>query len=138
LGIAVRLKGTGADTGGVAEVLELEFPPGAPFPAHSHRTYDEGIYVAAGELTVTLAGQALPLRAGGFVFAPRGTVHGFENRGATAATAVIWQTPSYGVERMLEAVSQLPPGPPDPARLGPILAQFDIHPAGPPPDAAGT
>jgi mannose-6-phosphate isomerase-like protein (cupin superfamily) len=114
-------------------VLELEFPPGAPFPAHTHRTYDEGIYVAVGELTVLLGERPLTLGPGGFAFAPRGTVHGFENRGAAPATALVWQTPAYGVEEMLEAVSQLPSGPPDPARLGPILERFDIHPAGPPP-----
>ena len=137
LGIAVRLKAGGADTGGAVEVLELEFPPATPFPAHTHRTYDEGIYVTNGELDVQLGDRSVTMRAGGFGFAPRGTVHGSANKGAAPAKVVIWQMPAYGVEGMLEALSQLPPGPPDMARLGAIMQQFDIHPAGPPPGQAG-
>ncbi len=64
-------------------------------------------------------------------------MHGFDNHGAGPATVVIWQQPAYGAERFLEALSRLPPGPPDPARLGAIMAQSDIQPAGPPPGQAG-
>ena len=45
--------------------------------------------------------------------------------------------PAYGAERLLEALSALPPGPPDMARVGAILQQYDIHPAAPPPSHAG-
>ena len=119
------------------EVIELVFPPTTPFPAHSHCTCDEGIYVPEGELTVQLDDRPVPRRAGGFGFAPRETVHGFAHQGAAPATVLIWQMPAHGVERLLAALSQLPPGPPERARLATLLQQFDIYPAGPPPGPAG-
>ena len=133
LGIPVRLKARGADTGGAMEVIEVELPPNVPFPAHSHRTYDEGFYVAEGELNVQLGDRTATLGAGSAGFAPKGTVHGFENRGAAGAKVVIWQAPAYGVDRRMEELSQVPPGPPDMQKLGAILQKYDIQPAGPPP-----
>jgi hypothetical protein len=53
------------------------------------------------------------LEPGGFVFLPRGIVHGFQVEGSTPARKLILTVPSAGFEAFIAEMSQLPPGPPD-------------------------
>ena len=137
MGSPIRLKAAGADTGGALELFESEFPPGLHLPPHYHRTYDEAFYVLEGEVFATVGDRTAAAPAGSFGYAPRGTVHTFENRGTAPARVVVWQTPAYGFDRLAQELSALPPGPPDMARLGPILQRYDVNPVGPPPGQAG-
>jgi uncharacterized cupin superfamily protein len=53
-------------------------------PLHRH-DFDEGFQGLEGELTFQLDGELSTARAGGFAFAPRGSVHTFTNRSEAPA-----------------------------------------------------
>jgi quercetin dioxygenase-like cupin family protein len=130
LGIPIRLVALGKDTGGRTEVLTAEFPAGASFAAHVHRNLDEAFFVLDGELEMRVGERVLSLGTGAFGYTPRGLVHGFENKGARSATVLAWSSPAWGAWNFVQALSQLPPGPPDMERIVSILRQFDIDPVG--------
>ena len=69
--------------------------------------------------------------AGSFGFVPKGVVHGFENRGTSPARLIVIQMPAPGVERMMDELSALPPGPPDMEKLLPIMQKYDVVPEPP-------
>jgi hypothetical protein len=110
------------------DVLEAEFPAGTNFAAYIHRNSDEAFYVLEGELIMQIGDRQVKATSDSFGFAPRGVAHGFENEGSSAAKVLVWQTPAWGAERFVEALSQLPPGPPDMERLMQIFGQFDSNP----------
>jgi quercetin dioxygenase-like cupin family protein len=71
--------------------------PAAPgTPLHIHHTSDEIIHLVVGELTIKLGTQNSTITAGAWVFIPRGTTHGWRNRGKVAAQAAYVFTPSNG------------------------------------------
>lgn len=131
LGIPIRLLGLGRDAAGVMDVLEAEFPAGASFAAHIHRNSDEAFYVLEGELTMRVGDRRVKVSAGAFGLAPRGVAHGFDNEGRRSARVLAWQTPAWGAERFIEAISRLPAGPPNMDQLMQIFREFDLEPVGP-------
>lgn len=134
VGSRIRLVTTGAQTGGAFAGMEVEFPAGgSELPPHTHQTYGEAFYVLSGEVRCQVGDRTESARVGPFGFAPTGVVHGFANTGASPASVLILQAPAPDLEGFLEAMSQLPAGPPDMQRLGAIFERFDLHPAGPPP-----
>lgn len=129
LGIPLKLRAGGADTGGALDVIEVEFAPGVAFPAHRHHNSDEAFFVLAGELTARLGDASRTVAAGSFALAPRGTVHGFENSGSEPATVLAWQWPSADVAGFVAALGEMPPGEPDMEQVLAIMQRFDIEPA---------
>lgn len=59
-------------TDGETAVMQLT----APIPVQDHADYDETFYVVAGEGTATIADTTQKLKAGMFLFIPRGMPHG--------------------------------------------------------------
>jgi mannose-6-phosphate isomerase-like protein (cupin superfamily) len=53
-----------------------------PLPEKSHDTYDETLYVVAGQGTIKLAGRETNLEPAGFVVIPRGTAYSLARRGS--------------------------------------------------------
>jgi quercetin dioxygenase-like cupin family protein len=103
-------------------VFEETVPVGAGTPLHIHHTSDEAIQVLAGELTIRLGTEASTVGAGTWVFIPRGSRHGWRNRGQAVARAVYVFTPSDGAkvfeESRRQGLGAIPN--PDPA----IMARF--------------
>lgn len=136
LGAPIRLISLGTDSAGLMDVLEVEFPAGMTFAAHIHRNSDEAFYVLEGELVMRVGDRRVNVTPGAFGLAPRGVAHGFENEGSRSAKILVWQMPAWGAERFVEALSQLPPGPPDMDQLMQIFRQYDFEPVGPPPSGS--
>jgi quercetin dioxygenase-like cupin family protein len=92
-------------------------PPGHGQPPHVHDKYDEAFYLLAGDVVFSLGGSEITATVGDSVFAPRGTVHGFRNRGLEPARMLVIATPR-AVE-LVESLGRLAePGlPPDPVKL---------------------
>ncbi len=132
LGATFAFKALGEQTGGTLETFELVFPPSGQLPTHVHRQFDEAISVLEGELTIRVGDRTVNMRAGSFAFAPRGTVHSFDNRGTTPAKTLILESPAPApsMEILLEELNQLPPGPPDMDKLVPVLLNYDIEVVG--------
>jgi quercetin dioxygenase-like cupin family protein len=129
LGTTWAFKALGEQTGGTLEAFELVFPPSFQLPTHVHRQFDEAIYVLEGELTIRVGDRTDNVRAGSFAFIPRGTVHRVENRGTSPAKILLWEAPAPSIDKLLEELNQLPPGPPDPdmGKIAPILLKYDIE-----------
>src|SRR5262249_26071548 len=72
---------SGADTGGVYCLLEVNLASGIGVPRHTHTREDEGYFVLAGELEVIVGDEKFVLRAGDTLIAPRGIPHQLRNSG---------------------------------------------------------
>ena len=111
-----RAKKVGAaETGGafLFRVNDL-VPPGLWIPDHVHHEAEEAWFVLEGTLTFRIDGDEVDAPKGSFVLVPRGTAHGFGNRGSTmAAFAQVFspaETEGYFEEReQLRATTPPPP-----------------------------
>jgi quercetin dioxygenase-like cupin family protein len=124
LGNPWTIKAATEHTDGSIAVVEGTFRPGTGAPAHVHHLHEEAFYVLDGEFLFRLGAQSLAAPAGTFVLAPRGVPHAFENVGTAPGRILGIMTPA-GFEKFFEALAQLPPGPPDPAKFEEILAKYD-------------
>jgi quercetin dioxygenase-like cupin family protein len=104
LGTLVRMKLTGADTGGRFSLWDGLLPRGAAPPLHSH-PQDETFYVLEGEVTTWLDDGA-PRRCsvGDVLFAPGGTPHTFRVESDTARM-VFLSTPA-GIEEFVGGLAE--------------------------------
>jgi mannose-6-phosphate isomerase-like protein (cupin superfamily) len=124
LGNPWTIKAATDQTGGTVAALEGSFRPGSGAPAHVHHLHEEAFYVLNGEFLFHVGSHPLAAPAGTFVFVPRSVPHAFENVGTVPGRILGFMTPA-GFEKFFEELSELPPGPPDPARFGEILAKYD-------------
>lgn len=85
---------TGAETGGAFFLAECAVAPQGGPPPHIHHREDESIFVMDGTVTFQVDGTTLRASAGDLVYIPRGTVHGFQNTGATRAKLLVLATPA--------------------------------------------
>jgi quercetin dioxygenase-like cupin family protein len=114
LGATVRFLCEAAHTDSTFSLMEVQLPLDAGPPPHDH-DWDEAYFVTAGEVAFTIGGQTVLARAGDFLLAPGGTLHGF--RGATAdgeARMLIMDAPAHAegffkeVARAVKGPEQLP------------------------------
>lgn len=83
-------------TGGAVAVFEERVPPRAGTPLHIHHTSDEVIHVRSGTFRFRTGDDAMEVEAGGWVFVPRGLVHGWRNVGAEPGDLSFVFTPASG------------------------------------------
>ena len=94
LGGALRVllsPGSAVTTAGFLALLDLE--PGERVTEHYHPYTDEHVYVAAGDVVVTVNGAELAVGEREAVLIRRGARHRYENRGDRTATAVLFLGP---------------------------------------------
>ncbi|MEY9847305.1 quercetin 2,3-dioxygenase [Streptacidiphilus sp. MAP5-3] len=113
-------KADAKDTGGAFSLLEAVVPADAGPPPHIHHHADEAFYVLDGAIEFTDGEEKHVVERGGFVFVPRGSVHGFRNLGPDPVKMLGWFTPG-GTEGFFQELG-VPavagePAPPDPQRL---------------------
>jgi quercetin dioxygenase-like cupin family protein len=82
-GAQLKVKLSGADTGGTYAIVESVTQPQSGPPLHRHTREDESFYVLEGQFVFQVDGQRIEAGPGSAVFAPRGTVHTFMNVGNT-------------------------------------------------------
>lgn len=117
---------TAEDTGGAWEALELTLAPGAASPSHT-LSADKVFYVARGEVTVELDGQAHELGAGSFVHVPAGAVHRYRATAAEPATLVVIVTGDTQVAFLRGMGALGAAGRPDPERVAAHAAAHGVH-----------
>jgi quercetin dioxygenase-like cupin family protein len=112
---------------------------GAAPPLHIHRDADETIYVIEGELTVFVGDERIEVRAGDFVFGPRGVPHAFlvvseEARFlATFAPAGIGAFFAEIAPPVVPGEPRPDPVPVDPVEFASVAGRYAIEIVGPPP-----
>jgi hypothetical protein len=70
-------------------------------------------------------------KEGDSIFAPRNVPHSFVNVSSTTSRALVTIVPGV-IEEFFVEVGELPPGPPNPALIGPLLEKYGLefeHPA---------
>jgi mannose-6-phosphate isomerase-like protein (cupin superfamily) len=91
----MRLKITGAETGGALGFYEYVSGPGTKAaPQHVHHGHDESFYVVDGHYDFLVGTTTFAAGAGAFIYVPRGTPHGFFNSGAERGRIVGTFTPA--------------------------------------------
>lgn len=133
LGNEVIIKISSRDTGGTFTVFEGQTRPLQGPPLHRHSGQDEWWYILEGEFRFEVDGREIYARTGDTVFAPRGTVHTFQNignkPGRTLTTAVPGGIDLFFEE--LETAAQRGTAP-DRARMQPIFENHGQELLGPP------
>ena len=107
-------------------VARLTIPPRfvGPVP-HAHDSFDEGIYVLSGRLTVLAGTEELIAEQGSMLVAPRGDRHGFANPFDEPAEVLnFWSPGALGVAFMTERAQVVNADlPPDPSELAQFYAR---------------
>ncbi len=99
------------------------------FVWHKHDETDDFFLVLAGRLTIQLRDRDVELGPGETVFIPRGTVHGFDNRGAAPATCLCVLTPGVlGPAYFCELGALIAAGSPDPEAMGEVMRRHGLVP----------
>ena len=106
-------------------------------PPHSHTDNDEYLYVLAGTIRYSVDGETHDLRAGESLASLRGSVHGFGNPFDEPTRVLIIQSPDIGRQYFADVQDALKAGgPPDPSKMLPIMARYNLKVAAPQPSAA--
>ena len=93
-GATVVFKAAGEQTLGQLAVMESTYPAGLSVQEHVHAGEDEMFYLLAGELSVFCEQRRWTVTAGGFVFVPRDSPHGFTVTGSEPARALVVTGPA--------------------------------------------
>ena len=126
MGAAVRFL-CGADkTERAWSLMEVELPERAGPPPHQH-PWDEAYYVVQGEVRFQLAGREQQIRAGEFVYAPAGTVHGFQGASSRPARVIIFDAPAHAESFFRELDREVKELPRDLAKVPAIGERHQIH-----------
>src|SRR5215472_6166761 len=92
--IEVQFRLDATQTYGAFTMFEFRVPIAARVPVpHSHESFDETVFGLDGVITWTVSSELVTVGPGDVLFIPRGTVHGFNNRGTVLARALSVITP---------------------------------------------
>jgi quercetin dioxygenase-like cupin family protein len=132
----------GADNGNAFTLFEVQGRTGLATPHHLHEHEEEGFYVVAGAVALTVAEETRSLSAGAFGFVPRGVPHAFSFTSPEAKLLLLITPGAAGHESLFREIgkpwhgSELPPPPstpPDFGRMAEIAARNGTRIVGPPP-----
>ena len=94
----ITVKTAGAETGNAFSQIETDDPRGTGPPLHLHHNEDETFYVLEGEVTVVVGDERIDLKAGDYLFGPRGVAHAYVVR-SERARMLVTASPA-GVEQV--------------------------------------
>lgn len=107
-------------------LMEVTLPRDMGPPPHEH-PWDEGYYVIEGAARFELGGQRIVARAGDFIYAPGGTVHGFQGDSDQPARVLVMDVPAAAENFFRDAASQVRELPRDLPRVPEIGARHGIR-----------
>jgi quercetin dioxygenase-like cupin family protein len=134
----ITVKAGAAETNRAFAQIETDDPHGSGPPRHLHHNEDETFYVLEGEVTALVGEERYDLRAGDYLFAPRGVAHSYVIRSERArmfvtlspsgpeALFVSLGVPVTGAEPPADAV--MPPM----DEVGRLFADVGVEILGPP------
>ena len=105
---SVHLTATGSLTNGEFGLFRYEMPAGEGGASpHFHRTFSESFYVLDGTVDFFDGDRWTTAAAGGFVYVPRGGVHGFRNGSDAPFSMLILFAPGAPRERYFAELAQI-------------------------------
>ncbi len=111
--IQAVFKADGTETDGGYSISEWWLEPNTTGPGHHSHPEDDTFYVLEGTMSVFVGDRWIDAPQGSFVLVPAGTVHDFENRGATRAGVLNFSYPGNFEQHMpgiVEWFRDHPPG----------------------------
>jgi quercetin dioxygenase-like cupin family protein len=96
----------GEETGGALAVVEHPIQPGVLVPPHVHEREDELTYAIEGEIGARVGDDERTLRAGFYLWKPRGVPHAFWNASGAPARILDVIVPA-GFERFFDELAEL-------------------------------
>ena len=133
LGNDVIVKVSSRDTGGAFTVFEGRTAPLQGPPLHRHPDHDESWFILEGAYRFEVNGREIYARAGDTVFAPRGSVHTFQNIGSGPGRTLTTVVPG-GVDLFFEELEVAAPrgAAPDMPKMVTIAERHNQQLIGPP------
>ena len=131
-GIKVRV--SGADTGGAMTILEVPTQVDAGAPLHVHHVENEWFYALHGEYDIKVGEDIFRLTPGGSVYAPRLVPHTWHDVGEAAGTLLVVAQPAGHMESFIVDLAMLnaAPEPPSAEVMRAMFAKHDMEIVGPP------
>lgn len=126
LGIRHRYLARASETGGAFMTFEIEVPPGASVPMHSHEVDAESFQILEGELVFTTPDERKVAGPGEFAAFPTGCIHGFANESGRPARALIVQAPGIEAEKFFFAMAEQAETDPA-ATMATVMAIAPLH-----------
>ena len=126
MGAAVRFLCGADQTDREWSLMEVERPERAGPPPHDH-PWDEAYYVVAGEVRFQLDGREQLFTAGDFIYAPGGTVHGFQGASPEPARIIIFDAPAHAESFFREVHREVKEMPRDMHKALAIGERHEIH-----------
>ena len=122
----------GSASGGMG-VFELTIPPESNVPPpHSHSKNDEFVYVLEGVLRYSVDAVTRDLRAGQWMFSPKGSVHQFNNPSRETTRVLSILSPDIGAQYFRDVGAVINAGsPPERARLLAVMSSYGLLAAAP-------
>lgn len=107
-------------------LMEVTVPLRSGPPPH-HHSWDEAYYVVEGEVRFSVNGRDQLVKAGDFLYAPGGTVHGFQGASEKAARMLIFDAPAHAESFFREVEREVKEMPRDLAKVPQIGDRHQIH-----------
>ena len=107
-------------------VSECVAPKDIGPPPHEH-PWDEAYYVLAGEVRFLLGSESTDVGAGDFIYAPAGTLHGFQGLSDQAARVLILDVPGHAEAFFRELEREVKEIPGDLPKVPAIGERHQIH-----------
>lgn len=107
-------------------LMEAALPEHAGPPPHAH-PWDEAYYVIEGEVRFMLGDREEILKKGDFIFAPGGTLHGFQGASAQPARILVFDAPAHAESFFRDVEREVSELPRDLAKVPAIGARHQIR-----------
>ncbi len=126
MGAGVRFLCASDQTGHAWSMMETTLPKDSGPPPHQH-PWDEAYYVIAGEVNFMLPAGSRTAKAGDFIYAPGGTLHGFQGLSDQPARMLILDVPAHAEAFFREVDREVREMPRDLAKVPEIGDRHQIH-----------
>lgn len=126
MGAAVRFLCNAEKTDHAWSLMEVELPERAGPPPHNH-PWDEAYYIVEGEVRFQLDGRDQLFKAGDFIYAPGGTVHGFQGASSRPARVIIFDAPAHAESFFREVDREVKEMPRDLSKVPAIGERHQIN-----------
>ena len=129
----IRIKLSGADTGGAVAILEVHTDPDFSTPIHVHHVEDECFYAIEGEYEVKVGDEIFHLKPGGSVYAPRLIPHAISDVSGRGGNMIVVAQPAGQIEAFsIDLFKLISSGIRDGATLKALFLKHDMEVVGPP------
>lgn len=115
-----------ADTAGKFSVVEFVAEPGEGVGVHTHANEEELVYLAAGQIEVTLGDRKMTVTEGTCAQLPRNIPHGFANTGQTVSRLLAILLPGQLDEFFVQLAAELARDRPHEAPIAALTASFGL------------